>query len=128
MKKQMQPRSELAIVLHSLRQHFWVAGLFSFFINLLMLVPSIYMLQVYDRVLASRNETTLVMITVITLGLYALMSLLEMVRSRLLVRISSKLDSQLNARVFTAAFERNLRAGNSDAGLGNCQTSCRLNR
>ncbi|QBC44044.1 type I secretion system permease/ATPase [Iodobacter fluviatilis] len=117
MKKQMQPRSELAIVLHSLRQHFWVAGLFSFFINLLMLVPSIYMLQVYDRVLASRNETTLVMITVITLGLYALMSLLEMVRSRLLVRISSKLDSQLNARVFTAAFERNLRAGNSDAGL-----------
>jgi ATP-binding cassette, subfamily C, bacterial exporter for protease/lipase len=117
MKQHLQPRSELASVLHGLRQHFWVAGIFSFFINLLMLVPSLYMLQVYDRVLASRNETTLLMITVITLGLYALMSLLEMVRSRLLVRISSKLDSQLNARVFTAAFERNLRAGNSDAGL-----------
>ncbi|MDW5415618.1 type I secretion system permease/ATPase [Iodobacter sp. CM08] len=117
MKQHLQPRSELASVLHGLRQHFMVAGIFSFFINLLMLVPSIYMLQVYDRVLASRNETTLVMITVITLGLYGLMSLLEMVRSRLLVRISSKLDSQLNARVFTAAFERNLRAGNSDAGL-----------
>ncbi|STR45289.1 type I secretion system permease/ATPase [Iodobacter fluviatilis] len=117
MKKQMQPRSELAIVLHSLRQHFWVAGLFSFFINLLMLVPSIYMLQVYDRVLASRNETTLIMITIITLGLYGMMSLLEMIRSKLLVRISSKLDSQLNSRVFTAAFERNLKQGNGDAGL-----------
>ena len=116
MKKHMQPRKELAEVLHSMRRYFAIAGGFSLVINLLALTPSIYMLQVYDRVLASRNETTLLMLTLIVVGLFALSGVLELIRSRLLVAISSKLDDSLNQRVFTAAFENNLRSAGANAG------------
>jgi ABC-type protease/lipase transport system fused ATPase/permease subunit len=77
---------------------------FSFFINVLMLVPSIYMLQVYDRVLASRNITTLVMITLLVVFLYATGAALEWIRSKLLVQIGTKLEEQINEKVFTSAF------------------------
>lgn len=116
MKTPAHHRSELLQALLSFRHAFVVLGLFSFFINLLMLVPSIYMLQVYDRVLASRNELTLLMLTVVMLGAYLLMSALEFARSFILIRIGSKLDEKLNGRVFTAAFESNLRAPGSNAG------------
>ncbi|MFO1385238.1 MAG: type I secretion system permease/ATPase [Chitinivorax sp.] len=120
MKKHLQPRTELAEILFSMRKYFIIAGAFSLVINLLALTPSIYMLQVYDRVLASRNEVTLLMLTLIVLGLFALSGMLEFVRSRLLVRISSKMDELLNARVFTASFENNLRTagGNPAQALG----------
>ena len=74
MKKAMMPRTELAEVLFSFRKAFYTAGVFSMFINVLGLVPSIYMLQVYDRVLASRSEFTLVVLTLLIIGLYALMA------------------------------------------------------
>ncbi len=108
--------SELQGVLLSMRRIFIVAGVFSFFINGLMLVPAIYMLQVYDRVLNSRNEMTLLMITLIVLGLYALLGALEWVRSQLLVRASIRLDERLNDRVFAATFDATLRgAGGNPA-------------
>lgn len=100
---------ELQQVLTKLRHNFYAAGAFSFFVNALMLVPSIYMLQVYDRVLASRNEMTLWLLTALMLGLYVLLSALEWVRSRLLVRAGVRLDEELSDRVFDAAFEGNLR-------------------
>ncbi len=107
---------ELNQILWMLRRNFYAAGVFSFFINLLMLVPSLYMLQTYDRVLTSRNETTLWMLTLIILLLYALMASLEWVRSRLLVRASIRMEDAINERVFTAAFESNLRrAGRNPA-------------
>lgn len=86
------------------------------FINLLGLVPSIYMLQVYDRVLQSRNVTTLVMLTVILLGFYVMLGMLEMARSKLLIRIGAQLDMKLNNRVFVASFERNLKRAGGNAG------------
>jgi len=86
------------------------------FINLLGLVPSIYMLQVYDRVLQSRNVTTLVMLTVILLGFYVMLGMLELARSKLLIRIGAQLDMKLNNRVFIASFERNLKRAGSNAG------------
>lgn len=99
-----------------MRRIFIVAGVFSFFINGLMLVPAIYMLQVYDRVLNSRNEMTLLMITLIVLGLYALLGALEWIRSQLLVRASVRLDERLNDRVFAATFDATLRgAGGNPA-------------
>ena len=116
MRTALPVRSELVAALWSLRQTFLVAGAFSFFINLLLLVPAIYMLQIYDRVLMSRNSSTLLMLTLLVLGLYALMAGLEWVRSRLLVRAGSILDTQMNARVFTAAFEASLRRPGSNAG------------
>jgi ATP-binding cassette, subfamily C, bacterial exporter for protease/lipase len=116
MKKTMTPRTELAEVLFSFRKAFYTAGLFSMFINLLGLVPSIYMLQVYDRVLQSRNVTTLVMLTVIMLGFYVMLGMLELARSKLLIRIGAQLDMKLNNRVFIASFERNLKRSGGNAG------------
>ncbi len=116
MQNTFSARSELATALWSLRRTFFITGGFSFVINMLLLVPAIYMLQIFDRVLASRNTSTLLMLTLLMLGLYALMGGLEWVRSRLLVRAGSMLDAQMNARVFTAAFEANLRRAGGNAG------------
>lgn len=116
MKKLMQPRSELAEVLFSFRKAFYTAGLFSMFINVIGLVPSIYMLQVYDRVLQSRNSTTLIMLTVIMIGFYVMLGMLELARSKLLIRVGAQMDTRLNDRVFTASFERNLRRAGGNAG------------
>ncbi|MCO6055103.1 type I secretion system permease/ATPase [Pseudomonas sp. MOB-449] len=116
MKSFSQPRTELSEALSRLRRTFYVVGGFSGVINLMMLAPALYMLQVYDRVLASSNVTTLLMLTVLMLGLYVLMSLLEVVRSTVLIRLGNRLDMSLNKRVFNASFERNLRrAGGNPA-------------
>ncbi|MDM8350756.1 type I secretion system permease/ATPase [Pseudomonas sp. sp1636] len=110
------PRSELAEVLFRLRKTFYALASFSGVINVLMLTPAVYMLQVYDRALVSSNITTLLMLTVLVVGLYVLMALLEVVRSSVLIRVGNRLDMMLNQRVFGAAFERNLRrAGGNPA-------------
>lgn len=116
MKKIILPRTELNDVLFSFRKAFYTAGVFSMFINMLALVPSIYMLQVYDRVLQSRNATTLVMLTLIMLGFYVMLGMLELARSKLLIRVGAQLDMKLNDRVFGASFERNLRRAGGNAG------------
>lgn len=115
MKKLLQSTSELGKVLQQYRQTLYRLGAFSAVINLLMLLPSVYMMQVYDRVLHSRNETTLLMLTLMTLGLFLLMSGLELVRSQTLIRVGNHLDMSLNHRVFTAAFEQNLRKSGGNA-------------
>lgn len=111
-----QSCSELAETLFRLRRTFYALAVFSGVINLLMLTPAIYMLQVYDRALVSSNVTTLLMLTLLTVGLYVLLALLEVVRSSVLIRVGNRLDMMLNQRVFSAAFERNLRrAGGNPA-------------
>ena len=109
-------RSEILEVLGRYRSVFWTVGGFSGAINLLYLAPSLYMMQVYDRVLNSRNETTLIMLSLITLGAFAVMAWIEQIRSQVLVRLGNQVDDTLAARVFTAAFERNLRGRSSAAG------------
>ncbi len=109
-------QNELESILLSFRKSFLTVGLFSFFINLLMLLPAIYMLQVYDRVLMSRNETTLLVLTVIVLGLYGLMGVLEFARSMVLIRVSAQLDMKLDNRIFAAAFEHKLGLGVGSPG------------
>lgn len=116
MKKLMTPRTELSEVLFSFRKAFYTAGVFSMFINVLGLVPSLYMLQVYDRVLQSRSVTTLVMLTLIMLGFYGMLGMLEMARSKLLIRVGAQLDMKLNDRVFVASFEKNLKRAGGNAG------------
>lgn len=90
---------------------------FSLVLNLLYLVPTIYMLQVYDRVLSSRNLTTLTMLTLLVVICFALFGFLDRVRTQMLIRVGVKLDQELSERVFGAAFERTLRA----AGAGPAQ-------
>lgn len=91
-------------------------GCFTALINILMLVPSIYMLQVYDRVLSSQNETTLVMLTLMVVGFFAFIGALEVIRSFIVIRIGSQLERRFNLRVYKAAFERNLQRGEGHAG------------
>jgi ATP-binding cassette subfamily C protein EexD len=102
--------------LSSCRGSFMIVGFFSMCINLLMLVPAIYMLQVYDRVVASGSESTLLMITLIMLLMLTAMGSLEWVRSRILVRVSSRLDMLLNQRVFDISFKQALYSGGAMNG------------
>jgi ATP-binding cassette subfamily C exporter for protease/lipase len=117
MKTRILPiRNEIEQALIGFKSTFYTIGIFSAITNMLMLVPSIYMLQVYDRVLASSNEVTLLMLTVMMLGAYMLMGALELMRSFILVRVGAKFDMQFNKRVYTAAFEQNLKKAGSNAG------------
>lgn len=111
MKPNHRPDDELRAALKASRDSFIFAGFFSLFINLLMLTPAIYMLQVYDRVLASSSKSTLIMLTILVVGLFVVMGLLEVLRSRILVRVSARLDIQLNPRLFGAMFDARLRDG-----------------
>jgi ATP-binding cassette, subfamily C, bacterial exporter for protease/lipase len=110
------PQNEIALALIEFKGAFRTVGVFSAIINMMLLVPSLYMLQVYDRVLASRNETTLLMLTFMVLGAYVFMSALEFVRSFVLIRVGAQLDMKLNKRIYTAAFEQNLKKAGGNAG------------
>lgn len=105
----LDPERDIDAALLRYRRLFGVLALFSGVINLLMLVPSIYMMQVFDRVLTSRNETTLLMLSLILLGFFALGCVLEWVRGQVMIKMSAGLDTQLGERVFDAAFERSLK-------------------
>ncbi len=102
-------RTELSEVLYRFRKTFYSLAAFSCVINLIGLAPALYMLQVYDRVLVSNSETTLLMLSLLVVGLYGLSGVLEFARSSVLIRVGNRFDMLLNQRVFTAAFERNLR-------------------
>ncbi len=116
MKKFLNPQTEIGRVLLSFKGTFYTVATFSAIVNLLALVPSIYMLQVYDRVLSSRNEITLLMLTLLMLGAFMFSSALELIRSFVLVRVGAQFDMKLNRRLYTAAFEQNLKLAGTNAG------------
>lgn len=116
MKNYLKPKNEIEVALSLFKSTFLTVGCFSAVSNMLMLVPSLYMLQVYDRVLPSRNEYTLLMLTLLMLGAYLFLSVLELVRSFVLVRVGARFDMVLNKRVYTAAFEQNLKRSSGNAG------------
>ena len=93
-------RSLLVHVLHQFRSAFIGVGLFSAFINLLMLSGSMFMLQVYDRVLPSKSVPTLIGLTLILLGLYSFQAILDLIRTRVLVRIGSAFDESIAEKVY----------------------------
>lgn len=101
-------RSELTSTLWDFRRELAVCGLFSLVVNILMLTPTVYMLQVYDRVMVSQSGTTLAAMTLVALFLFALMAFADWSRSRLLVRAGVKLDARLHSRVFAASYEAHL--------------------
>lgn len=96
-------------VIATSRRFFVFVGLFSFFISLLMLVAPLYMLQIYDRVLTSGSMATLVFLTLAAAGLILTSALLELFRSRILVRLSGHLDRQLRDPVFNGLLHFGLR-------------------
>lgn len=109
------PKSDLEHALQGCKGAFFAVAGFSMVINLLMLAPSIYMLQVYDRVVPTGNQATLVMLTLIVFVLFLTMSALEWVRSQILIRVSARLETQLNQRALTASYMLSLHSGGQRA-------------
>lgn len=101
-------RNDITAFIAARKSLFTSLALFSGLINLLMLVPSVYMLQVYDRVLPSGNEMTLLMLTLIMAGLLALTGGFDYLRNMLVIRMSNQFDLALNSRVYDAAFQAKL--------------------
>ncbi len=108
-------KSDLQKALGVCKGAFLSAAAFSLVINLLMLTPTIYMLQLYDRVLSSRSEETLVMLTLLVVAIFITQGALEWVRSQILVRVSVKLESLLNKRLFIIAYKQSLYTGGQQA-------------
>jgi len=108
MKPNVKP-SELGTALSAQKTFFRNALFFSFFTNLLVMAPTLYMLEVYDRVVNSRSGMTLAMLTVLVVGLFALMEVLEWVRMEVLQLAGRRFDAKTGARLFDSVFEANLR-------------------
>lgn len=109
------PENSLHDALNACRGSFIAVGFFSLFVNALMLVPTFYMLQVYGRVLTSASLSTLAMLTLIMTVLVVTLGALEWVRSRIMVRVSTRLDVLLSRQVYKASFKRALESGGMDA-------------
>lgn len=99
-------KNPLLEVLQQCKRALWLTGLLTFVIELLSITPIMYMMSMYDRVLASRSEVTLISLTVLILGLYVFWTAMEWLRSRLMVRISMRVDWDLASATFDAAFRR----------------------
>ena len=110
-------RSELGDALRACRGAFIGVGVMSCMINLLYLTGSLFMLEVYDRVLPSRSVPTLVGLAILAGGLYMAQGILDLIRVRILGRIGTALDESLNSRVFDTIVRLPLTAGARNEGL-----------
>lgn len=106
---------ELRKAFSDFRKQYRNIGVFTAVINILMLTPAIYMLQVYDRVLASNNHWTLIMLTLLVLGLFALMGLLEWVRSLIAIKMGEQFDEAISERIYDACYQHQLKGHSSAA-------------
>lgn len=109
------PENNLQAALRVCKGSFISVGFFSLFVNALMLVPTFFMIQVSGRVVPSSSVSTLVMLTLILTVLMLTLGSLEWVRSRIMVRISNRLDALLSHDVYRASFRRALDSGGMDA-------------
>ena len=112
-------RQELLDARRESRPLFVAAFVFSVFVNLLMLTGPLYMLQVYDRVLGSRSEETLLALSILVVFLYLMMGILDYARGRVLARIGARFQDKLDRRVFSAMLRKsNLAPEKSDGNTG----------
>jgi|GEM_PF-22508 len=114
----MNPEAALKRVVAGSRKAFIAVGLFSLAVNLLMLIVPIYMMQMYDRVIASRNVDTLILLTIIAVAGLLCMSLVEMMRSRIMVRLGAWVDRTLSGPVLAGGMNDSLRAGGLTGASG----------
>ena len=106
--KKIEKITPLNVAANAARPALITAMVFSFFINILALVSPLYMLQVYDRVLSSRNVMTLVVLTLICIFLFVIYGFLEALRTQVLVRAGLKFDGQVRDPVFRAVLDSTL--------------------
>jgi ATP-binding cassette subfamily C protein len=95
----------------------WAVILFSFVVNVLMLTGPLYMLQVYDRVLGSGSEETLVALSILVVGLFLAMGALDFVRGRLMAIVGARFQEKLDRRVFSAAMQVSALAPNDTGAV-----------
>ena len=114
MRLRLDPAHDIDAALLQYRSLFWVIALFGGVINVLAIVPAIYMMQVFDRVMNSRNETTLLLLTLMALGLFLLGALVEWIRGQVMIKMSAGLDLDLGERLFGVAFQKSLKDQNSN--------------
>lgn len=98
-------RNELRETRSKSRHLYWTVGVFSFFVNLLMLTGPLYMLNIYDRVLSSRSFETLLALSALVAFLYAMMGILDFVRGRVMGRVGARFQAGLDRRVFAAVLK-----------------------
>src|SRR6266478_2484309 len=111
------PAAELAAALASCRGALIATGLISGMSNVLMLTGAMFMLEIYDRVLPSRSVPTLVGIAILAGGLYVVQGILDLIRSRVLVRVGSALDEDVSGRVFDAILRLPMKVAKVGDGL-----------
>lgn len=109
-----RPSGSMLRLIRQFRPFFLYAGLFSFCINLLLLVPSLYMLQVFDRVITSRSNETLVMLTLAASAALVMMALLDLLRARLLSAAGVAMDALLGPRVLDGLLTDAARLGGTE--------------
>ena len=109
--------AELQAARAASRQVVIAAFLFSALVNVLMLTAPLYMLQVYDRVLVSRSQETLVALSLLMGFLFLIMGILDHARGRIMARVGARLQERLDARVLSAAFRRLTEAPQDIAAL-----------
>ncbi|WP_204112954.1 type I secretion system permease/ATPase [Shimia biformata] len=102
-------RAELRQARSESRGLYWAVAVFSIFTNLLMLTGPLYMLQIYDRVLGSRSEATLIALTLVVVFLYGMMGLMDFVRGRIMSRVGARFQARLDRRVFDAVLRKSVR-------------------
>ncbi len=106
--KIVKEKSPLRGALTALFPSLWHAFWFSVIVNVLVLAPSAYMMEVYDRVVNSRSHMTLLMLTLMVVGVYALLEALEWVRRQVMHDAGIEFDKGLRARVFSAIYSARL--------------------
>lgn len=122
-------QEELRKARRASRGLYWAVGVFSLFANMLMLTGPIFMLQVYDRVLGSRSEETLIALALLVAFLYGVMGLLDYARGRIMARVGARFQAQLDRRVFAAVLRRSSvgqNDGTSSSGLQDLESIQRL--
>ncbi|MEO9685610.1 MAG: type I secretion system permease/ATPase [Tateyamaria sp.] len=121
-------RAELQATRSKSRALYWTVGLFSLFANMLMLTGPMYMLQVYDRVLGSKSEETLIALSLLVVFLYAVMGILDYTRGRIMARVGARFQADLDRRVFDAVVRKSAVAPDvrTQSGLADLEAIQRL--
>jgi ATP-binding cassette subfamily C protein len=110
-------QSELSAALATCRSAFIWTAVFSGMSNILMLTGSVFMLEVYDRVLPSHSIPTLVALTILATSLYIALGILDLIRGRILVRVGAKIDEAVSDRVYEVVVSAPLKAGDRGDSL-----------
>ena len=102
----MDGRKPIESVLHDCRRSFYIAFMVTAIVDFLGVVPILFMMNVYDRAIATKSGVTLVSLTLLVIAVYIFWSALEWIRSRLMVRLSLRIDWDLSSEIFDASFRR----------------------